>query len=157
MTFKGANKEVRKAERQELVQKLHRAKSYDDLDEFVGGLWNGDEEMREIEKSINSRVNGTLFPLDPPPSKSILEEAKEPAESLEAMDIEAKENIEPATPMGDFLPKEIIIATPLDRENPEPVSTNAPLLPSNERRIELPALLLGEETPTPSPTPRPRS
>ncbi|KAL5519406.1 DUS2 [Sanghuangporus vaninii] len=157
VTFKGANKDVRKAERQNIVQQIHRAKSYDDLNEFVGGLWNGDEEMREIERSIDSRVNSVLYPLEPVSLRSIQEEAREEAEeNLKSLYIDSKENLEPVTPMGDLWVKEIVSATPLDRENPEPASTNAPLLPSNERRLSLPALILGEDTPTPSPTPRPR-
>ncbi|EJC98800.1 FMN-linked oxidoreductase [Fomitiporia mediterranea MF3/22] len=154
MTFKGANKDVKKAERQRLTEKLHRAKSYEDLDEFVGSLWNGDEELREIENSIAARVNGVLYPLDPPPPKAMQEKMeKELINSVSnGMDAGRSDALLNA---GSLENEPTPSKTPPDRENPEPVSTNAPLLPVNEQLIPIPALVIGEDAPTPSPTPRP--
>lgn len=142
VAFKGANKELTKSERQKLHDKLtsSRVKSYDDLDEFVGGVWNGEEEMAEIIRSIEAREeNANIYSLEPPPPREVQERMEnELIESPPANDPEnSEQESEIPTP----------IFTPPDRENPEPVSQDAPLLPLNDRLV----LLSGIETPTPPP------
>ncbi|KAI5115943.1 hypothetical protein M0805_004940 [Coniferiporia weirii] len=149
MSFKGPSKDLKKAERQQLQDKILRAKSYDDLDDFVGGLWNGDEEMQKIVHSIQSRVNGVLYPLDPPPSKEDQEKLENDLSSTPGSSAEAGDSA-----MTNAA--ELALSTPPDRENPEPATLDAPLMPSNERLVTLPSLISGKDVPTPSPTPAPR-
>lgn len=154
MSFKGASKEVKKAERRKLVEQLHRAKSYDDLDELVGGLWNGDEEMRNIETSIQLRATGVMYTLDSPPPRVI---QNGPDDDLTESS-NSRQDKEPITPLDeDALTGGATLFTPRDRENPEPAVSNAPLLPANARLIPLPAMIIGQDVPTPSPTPKPRA
>ena len=148
---------LKKSERQVLHQKLSKAKSFEDLDDFVGGNWNGAEEMRAIEESIAKRVNGDLYALDPPPPKDV----------QEAMEKELVEGAEDVVANGQLLAKSVVgkalsesdsvsgQTTPTDSKNPEPVTTNAPLMPSAREQLTKPALISGEDIPTPSPTPAP--
>lgn len=148
---------LKKSERQVLHQQLSQAKSYEDLDAFVKGLWTGKEEMRAIEESIAMRVDGQLYALDPPPSKDV----------QETMEEELAEGIENIAASGQLLAKSVMVkalsesdstsgqTTPTERNNPEPVTTNAPLMPSARERLTKPALISGDDVPTPSPTPSP--
>lgn len=106
--------------------------------------------MQEIEKSIEARVDGALYLLGPPP-------AKEDQEKLENELIDSILDLtnagECAAPSENSVPSDEPLSTPPGRENPVPVSTNAPLLPSNCGLISLPAMISGEDAPTPSPTP----
>lgn len=148
MSFKGGHKELKKAERVKLRETLSRAKTYTDLDDFVGGVWNGEEEMLEIIKSIESRVNGTLYPLDPPPSRE--EQKRMDEEKLD----EEKDGVSAAEATNASQP----LSTPPElRENPEPDALATPRLPLNERLVHLPALVSGQDFPTPTPTPAPGS
>ncbi|PAV22671.1 FMN-linked oxidoreductase [Pyrrhoderma noxium] len=153
VTFKGANKELTKSERHKLHDKLSRAKSYDDLDEFVGGVWNGEEEMAEIKRIIESREeNDPRYSLEPPPPKEVQEQLEnELFEALPPGNTETEtvtENQEEESETSTSTPTLTSTTTPPDRENPEPVTQNAPLLPVNDR-LEL---LSGLDTPTPAPT-----
>ncbi|KAI6012625.1 hypothetical protein F5J12DRAFT_904758 [Pisolithus orientalis] len=47
------------------------------------------------------------------------------------------------------------VATPPDRPNPEPPTSRAPLGPSSDTRIPLPAIITGSDMLTPTPTPKP--
>lgn len=154
VAFKGANVHLKKADRQALHQQLQKAKKYDDLDAFVGGRWNGEEEMRAIEQSLEKRVAGHLHSLDPPPPKSVQEAMEK--ELLDSPQFDAEnatdEQTESAVTNGH---KQSGETTPTERKNPEPVTTNAPLMPSAKERLMKPALISGEDVPTPSPTPAP--
>ena len=110
--------------------------------------------MREIERSINSRVNGVLYPLDPTPLGGMHEHV----EGRPMNDTDPKETKELITPVdSNTFVDDPASSTPLLSENPEPVSSNAPFLPANERHIPLPAMIIGQDIPTPSPTPKPRA
>ena len=148
---------LKKSDRMANHQHLQKAKSFEDLDEFVGRLWNGEEEMHAIEESLAKRINGHLYPLDPPP----------PRATQEAMEQELVNNplhsAEPAEYGSTETMKSVVgkvfnqsgETTPTESKNPEPVTTNAPLMPSARDRLMKPALISGEDAPTPSPTPTP--
>ena len=153
VSFKGANKELTKSERHKLHDKLSHAKSYDDLDEFVGGVWDGEEEMAEIKRIIESREENDLrYSLEPPPPKEVQEQLEnELFEALPPGNTETEtvtENQDEESETSTSTPTLTSTTTPPDRENPEPVTQNAPLLPVNDR-LEL---LSGLDTPTPAPT-----
>lgn len=106
--------------------------------------------MQEIKESIEARVDGALYLLDPPPAKEKQEKmGKELAGSI----LDLTKVGELATPSENSILSDEPLTTPPGRENPEPVSTNAPLLPSNHGLISLPAMISGEDAPTPTPTP----
>lgn len=153
MSFKGAHKELKKAERVQLRETINRAKTYADLDDFVGGVWNGDEEMLEIIKSIESRVNGTLYPLDPPPSR--VEQMRMEDKLAEEKAYTVLVGVSAAEAATDATQP---LSTPPElRENPEPDTLSTPRLPLNERLAHLPSLISGQDFPTPTPTPAPGS
>ncbi|KAH8119724.1 FMN-linked oxidoreductase [Phellopilus nigrolimitatus] len=158
LSFKGALKETKRAERQEFRTILSRAKSYDDLNEFVGELWNGEEELWEIAKSLESRVNGALYPLEPPPPRPAQEKVtlEDGLVTSSNTVVTSEASVVVMEGTGDKEEDEDPLSTPPDRENPEPASLNAPLLPTNERRMTLPSLVSGREIPTPSPSPAPK-
>ncbi|THH10406.1 hypothetical protein EW145_g1353 [Phellinidium pouzarii] len=137
--FKGANHDMKKAERQQLQNKISRAKSYDELNDFVGGLWDGAEEMQKIVKSIESRVDGVLYAFDPPPSQETQMRLENDMLDTSASSMAEAEYL--VTPTGAEAEKEVILSTPPERENPEPPTLNAPLLPSNEQLLALPSLI----------------
>lgn len=106
--------------------------------------------MQEIEKSIEARVNGALYLLDPPPAKE--EQEKLEKELVDSISDLTKDG-ERVAPSENSVPSDEPLSTPPGRENPEPVSTNAPLFPSNYGLIPLPTLISGEDAPTPTPPP----
>ena len=58
MSFKGSHKELKRADRVKFRDSLSRAKSYEDLDELLDGLWNGDKEIEEIIEFCDPRIQG---------------------------------------------------------------------------------------------------
>ena len=170
MSFKGSHKELKKADRVNFREILSRAKSYDDLDELLDGLWNGDQEMEEIIDSVKSRVNGALYPLDPPPSlveqlkleEKLYEETsqgaiqcKTPLQTETASEVLYRDIDDPSDGVAEDAPP--ISTPPEKRENPELAALATPKLPLNERLAALPALVSGQDLPTPTPTPGPGS
>ena len=101
---------------------ISKAKNYDDLTDFVGGIWNGEEEMRDIIEILESRSNyrPVLFP---------------PHET-EGEDVEDEPQL---------------WTTPHYRPNPEPPGSRAPLGPCNEHRAMIPAGVSGHDAVTPTP------
>lgn len=138
--FKGSHGVLKKAERQEIREVMTRAKSYDDLDALVGGIWNGAEEMREITQAIEMRDRGFA------PPQTTLGPAKE-AQAAEASAV-PEHDAELATDEedddGPVTPKEY-------RANPEPQTLGTPFLPINEHTNVIPAMIAREDAPTPTP------
>lgn len=140
MSFKGGSKTMKKSERQELQLKLHKAKKYDDLNGFVGNIWNGEEEMKEIARAIDSRALGILNVDLPLAEEGERREGESTADQI-TTPIEGG-NINNIS--GFFTPQMC-----------EPIPTpSAPLMPSNDRRLA--SLVSLQDIPTPTPTPRPR-
>ena len=168
MSFKGSHKELKRADRVKFRDSLSRAKSYEDLDELLDGLWNGDKEIEEISESIKLRVNGVLYPLDPPPTlKAQLDLEEKSYEKIihRAILCKTPQKVEKASEAlyvdehSDRAAEEALpISTPPEkRENPELAALATPKLPLNERLAALPALVSGQDLPTPTPTPGPGS
>ncbi|KAF9524096.1 tRNA-dihydrouridine synthase 2 [Crepidotus variabilis] len=103
--FKGRRIEVTKSESHELHQKLSRAKSYTDMQDFMGDH-SCEEEFKAIVHAIEEkppRENRMILPPEP---------QAEPAE----------------------LP-ETCLVTPEDTQNPEPPGSGAPFLPHDFGKI----------------------
>ena len=131
---------LKKSERQELQLKLHKAKNYDDLNNFVGNVWNGEEEMKEIVKTIESRALG-LSSIDLPQ----IEAENVESETTDATNDQITTPVEGTNDTSAFFTPQIM----------EPIPTpGAPLMPPNDRRLA--ALVSLQDIPTPTPTPRPR-
>jgi len=128
-------KTLRKAEKKDIRGVLSKSKSYEDLDSVVEGLWNGEEEMDEIVKAIESRVvtENSIAP-DGPTQATFTKYAPFPL-SLHAGD-------------GFITP-----GADRERINPVPEVLGTPCQPLNLKKGPIPALLSGEDALTPSPSP----
>lgn len=109
---------------------MARAKRYEDLDTLVGGVWDGEEEMREIVRSIEARTGAHA-----------LEAPERAPERSRSMEVEAT------------VPEELgVTGTPPEqRPNPELITLATPREPLNARRMAVPALVSGQDAPTPTP------
>ncbi|KLO20161.1 FMN-linked oxidoreductase [Schizopora paradoxa] len=141
MSFKGKYNLLKKHERTEIRDAMARTKSYEDCEALVDGLWTGEEVMNDLVNSINSRGSQPGALLETGSGVSTTEEELNDKLLSESDD-------EPALHLPQSTPPE-------KRENPEPVSLNAPLLPRNERLIPIPAAITGIDVPTPSSSPVP--
>lgn len=141
MSFKGKYISIKKPERTELRDAMSRTKSYDDCEALVDGLWTGEAVMRDLIASIESRGSRPEALIDAGSGVATTEEQLNEKLSSES-DEDSPINLPQSTP-------------PEKRENPEPVTLNAPLLPRNERLIPTPAAITGIDVPTPTPSPVP--
>ncbi|KAL4070451.1 hypothetical protein J3A83DRAFT_4094292 [Scleroderma citrinum] len=134
--FKGVRTELTKNEAHDLKSRIIKAKGYDEVTDLVGS-WTGEADLAEIVNSIHSRRPRPLL-AEPPP--------------------------DPETPLGQFTTLAPVedgssgedppLATPLDRLNPEPPTSYAPLGPSTGARMPQPAIITGSDMLTPTPTPK---
>ena len=100
------------------------------------GPWTGEAEFQEIVRAVESR-NGRR-PLIEEDAPSISSEATiSSAETLQS----------PSTQEQDAF------KTPVHNLSPDPSLLCAPLLPPNDARVHIPALVSGHDEPTPTPTP----
>ena len=140
MSFKGKYNLLKKHERTEVRDAMARTKSYEDLQTLVDGLWTGEDVMNDLIESINSRGSLPEALLEADSGVSTTEELNDKLSS--------ESDDEPGLHLPQSTPPE-------KRENPEPVSLNAPLLPRNEHLIPIPAAITGIDVPTPSSSPVP--
>ncbi|KAF8204206.1 hypothetical protein K438DRAFT_1819329 [Mycena galopus ATCC 62051] len=123
--FKGKHIDVNKAAQKRYREVLHGTKGFDGLEEIVGS-WTGEDDFREIVKTIEARPPRLRVPTEEVP----LEEP----------------------PLGSDSPADTPPSvTPSGTLNPEPPGSGAPLMLALHR-LDLP-ILTGHDPLTPSPTP----
>jgi tRNA-dihydrouridine synthase 2 len=175
MQFKGSHGQLKKSERKDIRDVLSRAKSYEDLDEFVGGMWNGEDEMKEIVRCIESRPSRAteekgknLVDLAKLLTASIARHAQpKNAEATGGASSKPQESSSGGLPSSAVNPidgtnvedddatpdDDAALSTPPDRVNPEPDALKTPRLPLNDKLMPIPAMISGRDAPTPTPTP----
>lgn len=174
MQFKGSHEQLKKPERKEIRDMISRAKSYDDVDAFLGGTWNGEEEMMEIVKRIEARVRRGNEDVASEEGKGLVDLAKMLAASIsyQVPPTTPALTLPPTTPPSlattdlcssapdsrydyddDEASFEAPLSTPPDTVNPEPDALRTPRLPLNEKMMTVPAMISGRDVPTPTPTP----
>jgi len=131
--FKGVHHTLQKSDLKVYRDTISKAKEYDDLTDLVGGSWTGEEEMRTIMDAIRSRSDVTHRLLDSASHR--LMESQDTAAVAEELE---ESPLPLATP-------------PHYRPNPEPPGSGAPLGPSNEMMMLLPAGVSRYDAPTPTP------
>lgn len=142
MSFKGKYSLLKKPERTEIRDAMSRTKSYDDCGPLVDGLWTGEAVMADLTTSIESREPRPL---------ALTEAGSQVATTEDQLNDEL---VQLLSESDDEPPIDLPQSTPPEkRENPEPVTLNAPLMPRNERLVPVPAAITGVDIPTPSPTP----
>src|SRR5262245_38247487 len=117
--FKGPHRTLHKADLKIYHETISKAKSYDDLTDFIGGIWNGEEDMRAIVNVVESRSN----------YRPVVQETN----PVQAEDETTRQ-------------------TPPYRPNPEPPGSGAPLGPSNDLRLMIPAGVSRHDAVTPTPS-----
>jgi len=132
LQFKAPHTTSTRSDEHAFKSHLSKAKSFEDVDDIVGGAWTGEEEFAEIVRAIEAR-----------PSRN------RNTDLLVAI----------ATPRAVTDTDTPVVEgthTPLDaRPNPELEDPlRAPLGPANERRMYIPAGVSGHDELTPTPTPR---
>lgn len=150
--FKGEHVNMSKADLKGIRAAIQKAKGYDDMEQYIGN-GTGEEEFREIvaaiEKRDGQRVKVQVVHHDPAA-----------AASTQAKTSEAKSEDASRSPQAGQSPS----STPSTADSKDGLHTpptgtfdpsvmNAPLVPANEMRMPLPAMVTGE-LPTPTPTPR---
>lgn len=144
MSFKGGYSLLKKPERTELRDAMSRTKSYDDCEPLVDGLWTGEDVMNDLIDSIESRGSRPA---------ALIEEGSRGAATEEQL---IDKLVQSPSESDEKSPVDLPQSTPPEkRENPEPVTLNAPLLPRNERLVPVPAAISGIDIPTPTPSPAP--
>ncbi|KAJ6520503.1 hypothetical protein C8R45DRAFT_807957 [Mycena sanguinolenta] len=123
--FKGKHVNVTKADQKHYRAILHGTKGFDGLEDIVGS-WTGDDDFRDIVKTIQAR---------PPRSHGVIAPRNEPV-------MAADEESEPPTPPA--------LVTPSDTSNPCSPGSGAPLMLALHR-LDLP-ILTGHDPLTPSPS-----
>ena len=173
---------VQGAEKKRLREMLSRAKSYEDLDGFVEGIWNGDEEMKEITRAIEARRskegggdsgNGrkALMDLTKLFAAYVAQQPLTPVigPSTTPPTVEVTDHSTPrdtSLERGDATPpssqtecttgaevEEAPLSTPPNSITPDLDVLRTPRLPLNELRMPIPAGVSGRDALTPSPTP----
>jgi len=131
--FKSSEDTASKAEKHELKELISKGKGYNDMNSVVGE-WTGEQELQEVAKAIQARTGEAVFAHEPMSTS---------AEEVSAIQSVSSKDEEYEMPTS----------TPSDRPNPEPPSSGAPLGPSNEARMPIPAIISGSDALTPTPTP----
>ncbi|KDQ51119.1 hypothetical protein JAAARDRAFT_41389 [Jaapia argillacea MUCL 33604] len=119
--FRGSLSTLKRTECIAIKDSLAKAKSYDDMNEFVGGQWDGEQVFQEIVEVIQARENTPL--------------------SLAVNVDEANENRDESVPL----------VTPPATQNPEPPGLWAPLAPANALRAPVPAMISRQDVVSPTP------
>ncbi|KAF8633547.1 hypothetical protein AX15_001349 [Amanita polypyramis BW_CC] len=135
--FKGSYITMKRSEGTRLREKLSRAKSYEDMSDFVDNLWTGAEVFREVVQAIESRL------------------PREHRPTMSHQILEGPVATNTSTDGSPGSPSEVELSgtvTPSGTQNPEPPGSGAPLLP-NEQRKPLPSIITGQNALTPTPTP----
>ncbi|KIO06985.1 hypothetical protein M404DRAFT_137681 [Pisolithus tinctorius Marx 270] len=133
--FRGARKDVTKDETNDLKARIIKSKGFDELTDLIGNS-SGEADFVEIADIIRSRRPRPLL-VDSEAEKTL-------------------QSVSPATEEGGSSDDDgPFVATPPDRPNPEPPTSRAPLGPSSDTRIPLPAIITGSDMLTPTPTPKP--
>lgn len=126
LQFKAPHTTSTRSDEHAFKSQLSRAKSFDDADQIVGGVWTGEEEFAKIVRAIEAR-----------PSRN--RDTAVLGEPTALLDVAGEGT-----------------RTPVDaRPNPQMEDPLlAPLGPANERRIYIPAGVSGHDELTPTPAPR---
>ncbi|KAI0095130.1 hypothetical protein BDY19DRAFT_916408 [Irpex rosettiformis] len=135
--FRGTHEDGTKADANALRKRITSSKSYDDITDLVGP-WTGEAEFQEIVQSVESRVGRRpMFKKEEEVSLCSEETTVPSSETLQ---------LQSTQELGAF-------KTPVHSLSPDPTTLRAPLLPANDARVHVPALVSGYDEPTPTPTP----
>lgn len=131
---------------------IAKAKGYEELSSVVNE-WTGEEEFAAIVKAIESR-NGripTLSTLNAPLSVDSGLAASTITSASPGADSDAENTFDGTIKIEET------VKTPVCSHSPDPTILRAPLMPSNESRMPIPAFVSGQDVPTPTPIPVPSS
>ncbi|GJE89711.1 tRNA-dihydrouridine synthase family protein [Phanerochaete sordida] len=158
--FRGEHAQGTRTTQTAMKNAITHAKRYEDLDALVGP-WTGAHEFAQIVQAIEARAGDRQpkvdddAPTDPAPAPSTAVEAAAAADALAKA---AEQENSPAASDGESAtlstassqPAEL--KTPVQSHSPDPALLRAPLVPANESRLPVPAMVAGEDVPTPTPT-----
>ena len=144
-----------------IKETIIRAKNFDDLNEFLSP-GDGAEDFTAIVKAIESRTDRRpVFQLEDPDWLALNEKRKEREASVASQPQPLSDAIsEPdseQTQQSQQLESELLRTPLATATSPDPALLRAPLGPSNDMRIPLPACVSGKDADTPTPTPQPLS
>ena len=169
--FRGLHVVNTKSDQNAIKAAIAKAKGYDDL-EAVVGPWTGEAEFEAIARALEERDGRTpkmeeSEKTDEGKGKEKEKEEKEKEKEKEKEDVpvrpaspsatvasESAES-EPTTTTGSQVSAQDFLAdlrTPVKSRSPDLTLLRAPLVPSNELRMPVPALVSGKDLPTPTPS-----
>ena len=138
-----------RAEQSSAHIEIARCKDYGDAAPLVVNMWNGQEEFEEIVHAIQSREGRTPHIIEAETSTAAESAAPASVSSTASGSNSDSENQpERALEAAGF-------KTPVCSHSPDPAILRAPLLPSNESQMPIPAFISGRDAPTPTPIPVP--
>lgn len=120
-----------------------KAKNYNDVESLVG-TWTGEQEFEAIVQAIESLNGRTPMVEDDPPA-----EASSPSVTVTSEPVENDSAIEQSQISTQDLSE---LKTPVKSRSPDLSLLRAPLGPSSELRMHIPALISGKDLPTPTPS-----
>ena len=149
--FKGEHVNMSKVDLKGIRAEIQKAKGHDDMEQYIG-KGTGEEEFREIVAAIEKRGGQRA-------KVQVVHHDPATAASTQAQTGDTKPQ-DASRPQADRTPTSTLSASDSkDGLHTPPTGTidpsvmNAPLAPTNEMRMPLPAMVTGE-LPTPTPTPR---
>ena len=152
--FKGEHINMSKADLKGIRAAIQKAKGYDDMEQYIG-KGTGEEEFREIvaaiEKRGGQRAKVQVIHHDSVAAASTQEVKTGDAKSEDVSQDLAAPARTPTSTVSASDNKDGLHTPPTGTVDPSVM--NAPLVPANDMRMPLPAMITGE-LPTPTPTPR---
>lgn len=149
--FKGEHVNMSKADLKGIRAAIQKAKGYDDMEQYIG-KGTGEEEFREIVAAIEKRGGQRA-------KVQVVHHDPATAASTQAQTCDTKPEDASQTQADRTLTSTLSATDSKDGLHTPPTGTvdpsvmNAPLVPANEMRMPLPAMVTGK-LPTPTPTPR---